>query len=257
MKRIWSHLSQSSYDAIWGGVQTKVKPQQGVVQWANHALVLEVARGFNYVNSGSDTSSEELIRVTPGTARGLTPEPSKTKANFRLLSSENLYKGVDCSIPRKVVEMMIRNSPIILKKWSMNTHLCKEELIRILVWVKIHDVPIQVFSEDGLSIISSQIESLTMGVPLIDGLGFTTETVNIKYEWKPPHCDLLSTLLKNQPHKANVPRTKDDIIIMSNSYAIVDDESEEEIENVYDESANLLISTKIGGSSSTFTVAAG
>ncbi|GKA68274.1 zinc knuckle CX2CX4HX4C containing protein [Tanacetum coccineum] len=52
---------------------------------------------------------------------------------------------------------MIHNSPIILKTWSMNTCLCKEELTRILVWVKIHDVPIQVFLEDGLSIIASQI----------------------------------------------------------------------------------------------------
>ncbi|GKB72464.1 zinc knuckle CX2CX4HX4C containing protein, partial [Tanacetum coccineum] len=117
---------------------------------------------------------------------------------------------------------MIRNNPVIIKKWSMNTSLCKEELTRILVWVKIHDVPIQVFSEDGLSIIASQIgkpimldsytssmcmeswgrssfaqclieinvedvlkESLTMGVPLIEGTGFIIETATIEYEWKP------------------------------------------------------------------------
>ncbi|GKC23690.1 zinc knuckle CX2CX4HX4C containing protein, partial [Tanacetum coccineum] len=40
---------------------------------------------------------------------------------------------------------MIRNSPIILKIWSLNTRLCKEELTRIPVWVKINDIPIQVF----------------------------------------------------------------------------------------------------------------
>ncbi|GJY71979.1 hypothetical protein Tco_0475682 [Tanacetum coccineum] len=33
---------------------------------AAHALVLELARGFDYVNSDSDTSSEEPIRDTPG-----------------------------------------------------------------------------------------------------------------------------------------------------------------------------------------------
>ncbi|GKD10867.1 zinc knuckle CX2CX4HX4C containing protein [Tanacetum coccineum] len=279
---------------------------------------------------------------------------------------------------------MIRNSPIILKKWSMNTRLYKEELTRIPVWVKIHDVPIQVFSKDGLSIIASQIgkpimldfytssmcieslgrssfarclieinaydvlkESLTMGVPLIEGSGFTIEIVNIEYEWKPPRYDLckifghvqdhcpkkaslppsvdalivektndgfqtvgkkkkkgkskstnggqfgghsvkqnvryepkatanvsmkgamntgnasksglsqVSTLLKNQPHKANVPPTKDGNITMSNSYVALDDGSEEEIKNVYDESANVLISTKTGESSSTFTVVVG
>ncbi|GJZ84867.1 zinc knuckle CX2CX4HX4C containing protein [Tanacetum coccineum] len=184
---------------------------------------------------------------------------------------------------------MIRNSPIIIKKWSMITRLCKEELICISMWVKIHDV-------------------------LIQGLGFTIETVNIEYEWKPPRCDLckifghvqdhypkkvsippivdtpivkqnvkykpkatpnvpkkgatiigtasksslsqVSTLLKNQPFKANVPPTKEGNITMSNSYAALDDESEEEMENVYDESANILNSTKTVGVLSTFTVAA-
>ncbi|GKC76788.1 hypothetical protein Tco_1127562 [Tanacetum coccineum] len=167
----------------------------------------------------------------------------------------------------------------------MNTRLCKEELTRIPVWVKIHDVPIQVFSEDGLSIIPSQIESLTMGVPLIKGLGFTIETVNIEYEWKPPRCCLCKIFghvhdhcLKkvsispivgipnvettndgfqmNRPLKAVAPPTKEGNIIMSNSYAALDDESEEEVENMYDESANLLNSTKTDESSSTFTVAA-
>nr|GEV82194.1 zinc knuckle CX2CX4HX4C [Tanacetum cinerariifolium] len=38
---------------------------------------------------------------------------------------------------------MIRNNPIILKKWTMNIRPCKEELSLIPVWVKIHDVPIQ------------------------------------------------------------------------------------------------------------------
>nr|GEW36778.1 ribonuclease H-like domain-containing protein [Tanacetum cinerariifolium] len=45
-------------------------------------------------------------------------------------------------------------------------------------------------------------------------------------------------------------------ITMSNSYAALDDESEEDVKNVYDESANLLNSTKTGESLSTFTVVA-
>nr|GEV75737.1 zinc knuckle CX2CX4HX4C [Tanacetum cinerariifolium] len=47
---------------------------------------------------------------------------------------------------------MFRNSPIILKKWSIKTSLQKDELTRILIWVKLHDVPIQVFEEDGISL---------------------------------------------------------------------------------------------------------
>ncbi|GJZ92327.1 hypothetical protein Tco_0664392 [Tanacetum coccineum] len=54
--------------------------------------------------------------------------------------------------------------------------------------------------------------------------------------------------------KAIVP-PKEGNIIVSNSYDALEDESGEEIENGYDESANLLNSTKTGESSSTFTVA--
>ncbi|GKC64556.1 zinc knuckle CX2CX4HX4C containing protein [Tanacetum coccineum] len=107
-----------------------------------------------------------------------------------------------------------------------NTSLFKEELTRIPVWVKIHDVPLQVFSEDGISLIATQIgkpimldsftssmcidswgrssfarclievkagellkDSITVGISLPDGLGFTKETVRVEYEWKSPRCE--------------------------------------------------------------------
>ncbi|GJV06150.1 retrotransposon protein, putative, ty1-copia subclass [Tanacetum coccineum] len=192
-----------------------------------------------------------------GAAAGSKSEPSKCKANFRSLFSKDICEGAKFSIPRKVVETvstrfdntlygyfigkgiafpvveyyarlddglengpwMIRNSPIIMKKWSMDTRLCMKELTRIPAWVKIHDVPIQVFSEDRLSIIASQTgksimlnsntslicieswgrssfarclieidaedilkESLTMGVPLIEAsppIGTTSNVVTL------------------------------------------------------------------------------
>ncbi|GJY67683.1 zinc knuckle CX2CX4HX4C containing protein [Tanacetum coccineum] len=210
-----------------------------------HALVLELARGFDYVNSDSDTSSEEPIRDTPdmvshiddivksvsiqdkpssyvGAAGGSTPEPRRTFIPYlqKICVKVSIFLYQEGLVD--VLEngpWMIRNSPIILKKWSMNTRLCKKELTRILVLVKIHDVPMQVLSEDDLSIIASQIgklimldfytslicieswgrssfarclieinagdvlkESLTVGVPLIEDSGFTIETINIEYE---------------------------------------------------------------------------
>ncbi|GJY58284.1 hypothetical protein Tco_0458176 [Tanacetum coccineum] len=66
-----------------------------------------------------------------------------------------------------------------------------------------------------------------------------------------------SSILKNQPLKAIIHPTNVGNITMSNSYVALDDESEEDVENMYDESTNLLNSTKTGESSSTFTVAAG
>ncbi|GKC61884.1 zinc knuckle CX2CX4HX4C containing protein [Tanacetum coccineum] len=108
----------------------------------------------------------------------------------------------------------------------MNTRPCKEELTLIPVWVQIHDVPIQVFSEDGISLITSEIgklimldsftslmcvelwgqslfarcliemravealkDSITMGIPFPEGIGFTKETIRVEHEWKPHHCE--------------------------------------------------------------------
>ncbi|GJS31656.1 zinc knuckle CX2CX4HX4C containing protein [Tanacetum coccineum] len=52
---------------------------------------------------------------------------------------------------------MIHNASIILEKLSFSTSLLKEELTRIPVWVKLHDVPIQVFLEDGISLIATHV----------------------------------------------------------------------------------------------------
>ncbi|GJV44868.1 zinc knuckle CX2CX4HX4C containing protein [Tanacetum coccineum] len=278
------------------------------------------------------------------------------------------------------VSWVICNIPIILKKWNMNSSLLKEELTRISVWVKINDVPLQVFLEDGISLIASQIgkpiildsytsamcidswgwssfarclikvkaddvlkESLTMGVPLIDDLGFSEKTVRIEYEWEQPCCDTCKifghvhdqcpknitvtptpivdkyndgfqmvankrknskagsnngvkfggqsvksnvkyvpkassgipktiTSKKNQPSKASelpssssgsqngknggtYAKEKATSLFdsfntpVSNSYACLDEESEEEVENVFDESVNLISSAKQGASS--------
>ncbi|GJZ75422.1 zinc knuckle CX2CX4HX4C containing protein [Tanacetum coccineum] len=76
---------------------------------------------------------------------------------------------------------MIRNSPIILKKWSMDTRLLKEELTRIPIWVKLHDVPIQVFEEDEADL----VDFVTIGIPSLTGDDFTKETIRVEYEWKP------------------------------------------------------------------------
>ncbi|GJZ21082.1 zinc knuckle CX2CX4HX4C containing protein [Tanacetum coccineum] len=122
---------------------------------------------------------------------------------------------------------LIRKSSIILKKWSINTRLLKEELTRITIWVKLHDVPIQVFEEDGISLISTFIgkpvmldsytssmcndswgrssfarclievnseadlvDVVTIGVPLLTGDDFIKETIRVEYEWMPPRCDV-------------------------------------------------------------------
>ncbi|GJZ73647.1 hypothetical protein Tco_0637793 [Tanacetum coccineum] len=149
--------------------------------------------------------------------------------------------------------------------------------------------------------------SLTIGVPLIEGEGYTIETVTTEYEWKPPRCDLrkifghvhdhcpkkvgspptaiTSTVVTPTVEKTNdrfqmattsAPKKgataegntsnsssmlkttgfsfKKGNITTSNSYFALDDESEEDVENMYDESANLFPCTNTGGSSSFMVV---
>ena len=132
---------------------------------------------------------------------------------------------------------LIRKSPIILKKWSIDTRLCKEELTRIPVWVKLHDVPIQVFEDDGINLIASflgkpimldsytssmckdswgrssfarclieicseaeLVEVITVGVPSLIGDGFTKETIRVEYEWRPPRCTSCKIFGHTQDH---------------------------------------------------------
>ncbi|GJS49268.1 zinc knuckle CX2CX4HX4C containing protein [Tanacetum coccineum] len=80
---------------------------------------------------------------------------------------------------------MIRNTPIILNKWSMSTSLLKDELTRIPIWVKLHDVPLQVFEEDEVDL----VDVVTIGIPSLTGDDFTKEIIRVEYEWRPPRCD--------------------------------------------------------------------
>ncbi|GJR89610.1 uncharacterized protein Tco_0213621 [Tanacetum coccineum] len=140
---------------------------------------------------------------------------------FFKFSSE---KGVD-----EVLEngpWMIRGIPIILNKWNPSVSLNKENLSKVPVWVKLHDVPLAAFTQDGLSMIASKIgtpilldsytttmclvswgrssyaramieihaenelkENLVIAIPNLEDEGYTRETIRIEYEWKPPRCD--------------------------------------------------------------------
>ncbi|GJR42217.1 retrotransposon protein, putative, ty1-copia subclass [Tanacetum coccineum] len=119
----------------------------------------------------------------------------------------------------------IRNNPLILKKWNPDVNLMKEDVVNVLVWVKLHGIPISAFTEDGLSAIATDIGTLLMldsytsnmciqswgrssyaralieirddvklkdtivvAMPKLIGEGFYTCTVRVEYEWKPSRC---------------------------------------------------------------------
>ncbi|GJS10469.1 zinc knuckle CX2CX4HX4C containing protein [Tanacetum coccineum] len=165
----------------------------------------------------------------------------------------------------------------------MDTRLLKEELTCILVWVKLHDVPIQVFEEDGISLIASFIgkpvmlwgrssfarclievnseadlvDVVTIGIPSLTGDDFIKETIRVEYEWRPPRwrqsepnkgaTNMGDTSKSSSMVKSTGNSSKKGNITTSNSYSALEndeEEDEEHVENVYDES-------------STFTVGAG
>ncbi|GJY58684.1 zinc knuckle CX2CX4HX4C containing protein [Tanacetum coccineum] len=193
---------------------------------------------------------------------------------------------------------MIRNSPIILKKWTTNTSLFKEELTHIQVCIKIHDMPLQGRSSFSCCLIEVKAdkvlkESITMGIPMLEGTGFSKETVCVQYEWKPPRCDqckifghvydqcpknaittptadltndgfqtVVNKTKKNEaPSPPNDDPYRNGVLKVSTSKVDFDPEtyirsgedvdSDEEVEVVYDEFANLLKSTKTRASTST------
>nr|GEZ86161.1 hypothetical protein [Tanacetum cinerariifolium] len=87
------------------------------------------------------------------------------------------------------------------KKWSPNVILTKEDLPKMPVWVKLHNVPMLALSSDILSrgsFTRALIEldatfwlkdRLVVVVPKLEGLGYIMETIRVEYEWKPPRCD--------------------------------------------------------------------
>ncbi|GJY92694.1 hypothetical protein Tco_0508476 [Tanacetum coccineum] len=120
---------------------------------------------------------------------------------------------------------MIRNTPIMLNKWSPNMSLTKDKVTKVPVWVKMHKVPIVAYYEDGPSLIATQVgtpimldtftsdmcadpwgrlgfaralievsvdqelkQEVIMVVPKVDGTGHTMECIRMEYEWKPPLC---------------------------------------------------------------------
>ncbi|GJU52751.1 zinc knuckle CX2CX4HX4C containing protein [Tanacetum coccineum] len=127
--------------------------KNGRIQLINELRLKMVLLGLVYnlevVQSDPIVQSVDINKSTSyaGVAGGSAKDQPNVNSNFRTLVADPIFDGVNISIPRKVVE----------KKWSMDTRLLKEELTRIPIWVKLHDVPIQVFEEDGISLIATFI----------------------------------------------------------------------------------------------------
>ncbi|GKE09033.1 hypothetical protein Tco_1412584 [Tanacetum coccineum] len=74
--------------------------------------------------------------------------------------------------------------------------ISKDQVTRVPVWVKFHKVPVVAYSEDGLSLIATQV-----GTPIMldaftsdmfmetwGRVGYARALIEVEYEWKPPVC---------------------------------------------------------------------
>ncbi|GJS67043.1 zinc knuckle CX2CX4HX4C containing protein [Tanacetum coccineum] len=176
----------------------------------------------------------------------------------------------------------IRNNLLILKKWHLDENLLKEDVSIIPVWVKLHGVPIMAFSKDSLSDIATKLElkdTIVAAMPKITREGYYTCNIRVEYEWKPPRCaccKVFRHVLEECPKNIGVGATKNlkktksiKEVSMSNPFEVltsidndvdfgklrfVDDDrnplvpmgiidSDSEVKVVFDETANLRIST--------------
>ncbi|GJZ66117.1 zinc knuckle CX2CX4HX4C containing protein [Tanacetum coccineum] len=253
----------------------------------------------SHMNTRGALNPSNVLNLTPRVG-ATTKEQPKVNSNFHPLVADPVFDGVNISIPHNVVEKagledvlesgpwMIRNTLIILKKWSMSTSLLKEELTHIPIWVKLHDVPLQVFEEDDISLIATFIGKPIMldsysssmcndswgrssftrclievnsEADLVDVVTIVTPPIvsnsNVVTPTVEKANDGFQTVGKKKKGKSTSTSSNSDNITSSNSFSALnakEEEEEEVAENMYDETANLFPNTKTGGGSS-FTVA--
>ncbi|GKD02430.1 hypothetical protein Tco_1177404 [Tanacetum coccineum] len=112
------------------------------------------------------------------------------------------------------------------------------------------------------------IDVVTIGIPSLFKDDFTKETIRVEYEWRPPikHNDGFQMVGKKKKRKGKSKSTnggqftgtsvKHNVRYEPKATTSAPKkgtnlcEDEEDVENVYDESANLIQNTKAGGSSS-------
>nr|GEU44763.1 hypothetical protein [Tanacetum cinerariifolium] len=73
-------------------------------------------------------------------------------------------------------------------KYELDVNLMKEDVVNVLVWLKLHGVLVTAFSDDGLSVIATKRDNIVVAMPKLVREGFYTFTVRVEYEWKPPRC---------------------------------------------------------------------
>nr|GFB00807.1 hypothetical protein [Tanacetum cinerariifolium] len=156
-----SKMSEGGRDVKDGGLQDG--------NTSNGRAIGQVYEVTNYGNP-NENGLEFVIKEAPTSYANKLNPTSLTNVNLQKLDAK-VPNDVDFDIwlplasDHEVLKdglRMIHGVLIFLNKWSPSMSLLKEELSRVPVWVKFHDVPIIAYTSDGLSLIAKKIGSLMM-----------------------------------------------------------------------------------------------
>ncbi|GKE60788.1 primary amine oxidase-like protein [Tanacetum coccineum] len=130
-------------------------------------------------NGSEKVGNERVMNEVPSSYANKHNPTSSSKANLRIFEANvsndadydvwlllaSVYEfssveGVDsvlCDGPWMIHEILI-----FLNNWSPSVSLLKEELSRVPLWVKFHDIPLVAYTSNGLSLIATKIGIPTM-----------------------------------------------------------------------------------------------
>ncbi|GJU27376.1 hypothetical protein Tco_1165997 [Tanacetum coccineum] len=188
-----------------------------------------------------------------GVAGAIAKDQPKVNSNFRPLVADLVFDGVNISIPRKVVDKVSLEADLMDVVTIGIPSLIGEDFTKETIRVEYEWRPPRSDkkrkgkskSNNGGQFVGPSVKQTVIYEPKV-----TTNTPK-KGATNKGNESIPSSLLMNWGNSLNK-----DNITSSNSFSslnVKEEEDEEEVENVYDETANLF--TKIGGSS--FTAAAG
>ncbi|KAL0282887.1 UNVERIFIED_CONTAM: hypothetical protein Sradi_7248900 [Sesamum radiatum] len=79
---------------------------------------------------------------------------------------------------------LVQGQPIVLQCWEPGMSLRRQKHTRIPVWVRLKHLPMEYWTEEGLSTVASGV---VMHPMLRDGKEFPTR-IDVEYEWLPQRC---------------------------------------------------------------------
>nr|GEU38905.1 hypothetical protein [Tanacetum cinerariifolium] len=111
----------------------------------------------NPENGGNGDGDSENVGQTCLNSGSYPPLPTQGTTTAGNTSCKSSYANVTAPWMGCMQCLKMVRGPLILKKWHPDVNLLKEDVGIVLVWVKLHGVPVTAFSEDDLSAIATKL----------------------------------------------------------------------------------------------------